>query len=268
MKTLIINRTKDTNRYSFQTKQLERLGIDYERITATEVDNLTEEDKTKFQNNWQRPLRHTEIACTFSHHQCWSIVAETGKAHFIIEDDAVMCKHTKSILDKLAGNTDFDIVSLETRDRHKFISKESSDLGNDYTLHSMLYDKGGAAGYILWPSGAKKLMAHKVSDGVSPADAFLGDCRNLIRGQVNPAPVLQLDVCLRYDLEPPCETLSSIFTQEHQRPKADNLKTYLTCRYRRIKAQVKLFTSVQLKQLFSSKYFSHYIPIKKKDFQV
>ena len=132
MKTLVINRTKDTVRYQFQSEQLKRLGMDFERITATEVDTLTDRQKEDYQDNWQRPLRQTEIACTLSHHQCWQKIADTGETHFIIEDDAYMSNHTKAILDQLSDDKEFDIISLETRDRDKFISK------SQFTLQSCI----------------------------------------------------------------------------------------------------------------------------------
>jgi glycosyl transferase family 25 len=183
----------------------------------------------------------------------------------ILEDDAVICNHAAEILAKLETSNKYDLISLEVRRRKKFLSKEGEPLAQGYSLHDMLYDKGGAAGYIVWPEGARKLLNHMEQYGAAPADAFLGDCKNLERGQVVPAPIIQLDMCEHYRVKQFSSGLSTIFTNI-PRPGYGSLVDYLKFKTRRSVGQLDLLFRVQLAGNLSSRYKEVEVTIENADF--
>jgi glycosyl transferase family 25 len=74
-------------------------------------------------------------------------------------------------------------------------------------------DRTGAAGYVLWPTGAKKLIEHENKHGIGLADAHIVACYDLVGYQVEPAVIIQLDQCKNYQITPPIETDSHILNQ-------------------------------------------------------
>jgi glycosyl transferase family 25 len=60
-------------------------------------------------------------------------------------------------------------------------------------LFRLYQDRAGAAGYILWPQGAKKLLQCEQKKGIALADAHITDCHNIKAYQVEPTPIIQLD---------------------------------------------------------------------------
>ncbi len=266
MKILIINRNLDVARYEFQSTQLNNLGLSFEKITAIEKNDLDEATIEKYQNSWQRPLRVAEIACTLSHHKCWQLVAKLDEACLVIEDDACISNKLPELLGALSVKGSYNFISLETRRRDKFLSKQNTPIIDNYVLHGLLYDKGGSAGYIIWPDAAKSLLERLKEKGASPADAFLGECTKLAKGQVYPAPLLQLDMCLEYGIGELGCCASAI--SNTVKPKADSISSYLKFRIRRFKVQLKLLINVHLLTKVSSNYKEAFVPIIKDEFKL
>lgn len=57
----------------------------------------------------------------------------------------------------------------------------------------------GAGGYVLYPSGAKKLLKYQQKNGIAPADVHLNDCPTL-RYQIEPVCVVQAMYCQEYGI--------------------------------------------------------------------
>jgi glycosyl transferase, family 25 len=98
MKALVINLDSAKDRLEFQQEQLSDLGISYERISAVCVASLSNEDYEKDAYSWQRQLRRVEVACFRSHFAAWKRVKELGEPCLILEDDALLCHKTASLL--------------------------------------------------------------------------------------------------------------------------------------------------------------------------
>ena len=79
---LVINLSSATERWNFQQKQLDKLGLPYQRWEATAVSCLTNDEYEKWANDWQRKLRRTEVACFLSHYQIWQHIAKGEKPLF------------------------------------------------------------------------------------------------------------------------------------------------------------------------------------------
>lgn len=217
MHALVINLECSKERLEFQQQQLTVLGIPFLRIPAVSAKDLGDATYAEHANNWERPLRRTEVACALSHIQAWETVIQRNAHCLILEDDALLSTHTKNILDALVHQTDYDCVNLETRARKKRVSKNKSHLWGNFFLSKLIQDKSGAAAYVLWPSGAKLLLKWVRKHGIGLADATIALGPSLKHGQVEPAAAIQLDCCNRYGLTCPLETTTSI----HNIPKPE-----------------------------------------------
>ena len=133
--------------------------------------------------------------------------------------------------------------------------QKKTPLIEDFKISKLVQDKSGAAAYILWPDGAKKLLHWVGTHGLGLADAILAVGPRLRHGQVEPAAALQLDCCHRYGIECPLETQTHV----HHVDKPVASKTLLF-RWRRLRAQLKIalrkgcaFTSAESKEILPSK---------------
>ena len=74
------------------------------------------------------------------------------------------------------------------------------DIECNSKLLRLYQDRTGAAGYILWPSGANKLIQLEKNSGIGLADAHITACHALKAYQVEPSPIIQLDQCKDYGI--------------------------------------------------------------------
>ena len=235
MNALVINLKSSTDRLEFQKTQLDSLNINYAVIEAVEASEIDENFYRKKSMSWERPLRRSELACCLSHVSAWDRVIKENKPYLILEDDAILHKDTSSALNALGDKYNFDCINLETRNRKKILSKTRVPLSNDYTLSEIIYNKSGAAAYLLRPSGAKILHDFYQKHGAALADAILAHCDRLKHFQIEPALAIQIDCCTYYNIAPPIETASSISQQP--KPKCSN-PTIFICR--RLKSQLNM----------------------------
>ncbi len=255
MRALVINLARSRERMDFQTDQLAGLGIDFERVEAIDAVALDADTYQTKAYDWERPLRDTEVACCLSHTKAWQIVVNSNRPHLVLEDDAVLCGKTSKILQALESYQNYDCVNLETRGRPKTVSKKKTPLIEEFKISKLVQDKSGAAAYVLWPDGAKKLLNWIETRGLGLADAIIAAGPNLRHGQIEPAAALQLDCCHLYGIECPLETRSQI----HHVGKPEAIKT-LSFRWRRLIAQMKIalrkaraLTTAESKEIIPSK---------------
>ena len=245
---LVINLKSSSDRLEFQKNQLASLNINYSIVEAVEATQINEDSYQRQSKSWERPLRRSELACCLSHLKAWDTVLRNNKPYLILEDDAILHKDTLSALNTMSDKQNYDCVNFETRNRKKIISKTKIPLFDEYTLSKIVYNKSGAAAYLLWPSGAKILSYYYEKNGAALADAILANCNNLQHFQIEPALAIQIDCCSDYDIVPPIETASNISQQP--KPTTNN---QIIFPYRRLKAQVKILFN-QIITLFSSEY--------------
>jgi len=260
MQILIINLANATARRKFQEDQLLSLGLDFEILNAVSTDDISDKIYNDHYFDWQRPLRNVEVACYYSHRSAWQKIIDNNKPALILEDDALLSKHSSDVLESLAGLTDTDFVQLEIRNRKKLIAKEGIKITPQHKLHRLYLDRTGAAGYVLWPTGAKKLIEHENKYGIGLADAHITACYDLVGYQVEPAVIIQLDQCKNYQISPPIETDSHILNQP--KPIYENK---LFFKFKRIVSQFRML----VRQLnFISQSDRRKITLIKKDFYV
>lgn len=241
---LVINLAGATERWDFQQKQLDTLGIKYQRHAATSITDLTLEDYEKWANDWQRKLRKSEVACFLSHYRAWQSVAETQTTQLILEDDALLSDQLPSLLTTLGEQSSalpFTHLTLETRGRKKFIGETPLLTVNGVEVRELFLDRTGAAAYILTPAGAKVLLQAVTEHGAGLADALLCHTDGLKSAQTLPALALQMDMAGHYGLQDLLhDTLASTTISHSDKPKANSFNDLLNFKYRRLTAQATM----------------------------
>lgn len=232
MKALFINLDREETRRAFQMSQAVDLGLDLQRIPAVKGDEVTPPPEAPYWQRWQRPLRLAEMATLMSHRIAWQHVLQAQVPCLILEDDAWLMPSCKEFLVGIATLQGIDHLSLETRNRFKI-------LGQPHPLNSgirrLFLDRTGAAAYVLWPTGARKLLARvDVTPGL--ADAVLMETPRLQSWQAVPAYAIQIDIAAHYGLTPPIQVSSSI--SDTARPD----QVTLPFRMRRMRENLRLLT--------------------------
>ena len=234
MKALVINLQSATERMSAMAHQLRGLGLDFDRIEATNSDQAAMTLTAEYWQSWERPLKDTEKACLLSHIEAWEKVIAAHQPMLILEDDAVLSKHVPQLLEALRGRVDIDHLTLETRDRRKLLAHKAEPVTETLALRRLLQDRSGAAAYLLWPSGAQKLIAHtKRRAGL--ADAVICQAYDMASYQVEPACAVQQDRCALYGIATDYEPRSAIDAGQ-----AAKEKKSLRFRLRRASAQLRM----------------------------
>ena len=200
MQIYVINLPSARERNKLQKDQLTKLDLKYKILNAVSTEDISKDTYKKHYYDWQRPLRKTEVACYFSHKSAWNRVIKSKKPALIIEDDAILSKALPELLRYLNNIKNIDLINLENRSRKKFVSKSYEDIACQSKLLRLYQDRTGAAGYILWPSGAKKLIQLEKNKGIGLADAHITSCYSLKSFQVEPSPIVQLDQCKDYGI--------------------------------------------------------------------
>ena len=162
VRVLIINLAIATTRMTFQAAQMMALSLTWERMEAATPETLPLPLDDSHWRRWERPMRATEIAGLASHCAAWERVRTADAPHLIIEDDALLASGTPALLQESEDETGLDHVTLETRSRKKLVGRMHPNL----PIRRLYQDRTGAAAYVLWPSGAEKLLARADRYGI------------------------------------------------------------------------------------------------------
>ena len=236
MTILIISLTEAKQRREFQKQQLSALNLGFKFLDATSVNDMGETVYEQHYQDWQRPLKNTEVACYYSHQQAWKEVIQSNKPALILEDDALLSKCVPELLANLLNKEGVDLINFENRGRKKFVSRSAENIVCNSKLLRLYLDTTGAAGYLLWPSGAKKLLKCEANKGLALADAQIYNCKSLKSFQIEPSPIIQLDMARHYGIKYKFDEKlfkSSVSSKTR-------LKNNLLFKFKRIWAQLKL----------------------------
>ncbi|WP_367947487.1 glycosyltransferase family 25 protein [Acinetobacter sp. BY484] len=244
MNILIVNLKTSRDRLDFQKKQFEKLGLNFEVLEAFSVANLSEEQYQKLGFGWQRPLRKVEVACFLSHQKAWEEVLNRNQPCLILEDDAVLASNTKEILNEIEQHQiqDVDLINLEVRSRKKIISRTPAFTLNQaqVELYNLYQDRTGAAGYILYPSGAKKLLNRLARTAPAIADGFIFSAYELQCLQVEPAVIIQEDQLAAYGLIQQKSFDSTIGRSENFKAEFNSFAEKIAFKKRRLVGQIAM----------------------------
>jgi len=257
----VINLPDAVKRRKLQKDQLTKLGLEYKILNATSVEDISEATYKKHYFDWQRPLRKTEVACYYSHRSAWDRVIKIGEPALILEDDAILSIFLPELLDSLNKIKSTDLINLENRSRKKFVARSYVNIECNSKLLRLYQDRTGAAGYILWPSGANKLIELEKNSGIGLADAHITSCHALKAYQVEPSPIIQLDQCRKYGVS----NTYSLTVSKSTVSTRDNFRGGAYFILKRLLYQLKL----ALRQLYLlTKSQRRYISIRNSDFNV
>ena len=202
---LVINRAADTARMALMHGQLDRLGLSYERLEARTPDTLSPPADDRFWQRWERPMTPVEMAIAESHMTAWRRVEAADRPLLILEDDALLAPGAPDVLAAVAPAMDVDHLTLEVRGRRKLVARTAHPA---FPGRRMYQDRTGAAAYVLWPQGARVLLARSAR-GPGLADAMICAAYDLRSYQADPALAIQVDQCDRYGVVPPPGIASS-----------------------------------------------------------
>ena len=130
----------------------------------------------------------------------------------ILEDDAYLADNTPELLKKSENLKNIDYLNIEARgNKQKKLLAKNADYYLDQTALFRLYQgRSGAGGYVLWPEGAKKLLAFFAQGKIGIVDKFINSNYSLNAYQLEPAILIQMDMCESYGLNAPIKTQSYI----------------------------------------------------------
>lgn len=234
MRVLVINLDHQAERLEFQQRQLRKCGLSMERLRAIQRDDPRVQTSSAYWDSWQRPLTLAERACLLSHRTAWEITRSSNEPCLILEDDAVLAPDTASLLQALQQRDDLDHVTLELRHRQKLLGRQSEEIMPGRVLRRLYLDRTGAAAYVLWPSGARQLLA-LADRHAGLADGMICECTDWRSYQVEPAAAFQLDQCALLGLTAPIQTQSTITPSQLERP-----PRHWRHRWRRLLAQLHM----------------------------
>lgn len=263
---LVINLARSSDRLAFQQQQLERLGIAWQHLVAVDIDDISKADYEKMANGWERKLRKTEVACFLSHQKAWKKIIETQCPMLILEDDVLLSKYSTALLQSLIESDvaqSADHITLEVRNRKKLLANENKSLNSLFDLFRLYQDRVGAAAYILYPSGAKKLLEKSETHAIALADAFICSHYGLISYQVVPAAAIQSDQCEFYHIAINKFFPSTIYKSAYDKPKPIGKWVKIRFKLRRIFSQLRM----GIRQIsVMGKASRSYVQARKEDF--
>ena len=119
MKILLINLEQSIDRLEQQHIQFNDLGLEFERLPAVSIHDFSEAEYKEMAFKGQRPMKQSELACFLSHKKAWEYVIRHNEPCVILEDDAILVKDFKNILNDLTQIDEIDYVNLEVHGRKK-----------------------------------------------------------------------------------------------------------------------------------------------------
>lgn len=192
VKILVINLDRSPERLAFMRSELDQLGLSFERLSATDAKQFSEQDVETWSQTYMRPLSRTEIACWRSHVRAWERCVEEDGWVLVLEDDARLSDRLPAFLAELESLGVDGIVNLETRGKEKWVGAavEATAAESEVRLYELFIDRGGTAGYLVEPKVARQLIA-LAANKAAPSDAFL-NLAGVKRHQAEPGLVVSL----------------------------------------------------------------------------
>lgn len=218
---------------AFQVRQLTEMELPFVRLEARTPKSLPVQADNAYWMNWERPLREPEMAAYASHAAAWRLVADGNLPVLILEDDALLMPNAPRFLNKIEVLDDVDHITLETRSRRKLVANSPHP---EAPMRRLWQDRSGAAAYVLWPSGARKLLTR----GPAIADAVICSAYDLTTYQADPALAIQIDHCAAYGIEPPIQVGSAILAERRPALAGLSARERAGYRWRRIASQFRM----------------------------
>lgn len=209
MKAFFINLTSAPERRRLMELQGERLGLNLERFSAFNSADLPPDMQGEVRRSALRPITDPEFACFFSHRALWWRTARENAPCLILEDDVILSPRLTKLLPTFASLRGVEFLNLENWYLRRLLAKKQIDIGHQFSIYQVFRDRSGLGAFVLWPSGARRLLAGSALIS-KPIDDYVHAMRGLKSFQVEPALAIQLQLMRRMGLTRPLETKSTI----------------------------------------------------------
>jgi glycosyl transferase family 25 len=167
MRVIFINLARAAERRAAMERQLAKLGLDFERLEASDGAALMPADRDPIDHNKRRaitpyPLSDNEIGCWLSHRRALQMVGEgTGLIAAVVEDDAQLAPEFPRVLQAIEkASPDFDFIFLHRKNKKGEIFIPTAPLLPDLHLGRVGPAHMGAIGYVVSKQGAQKFLAY------------------------------------------------------------------------------------------------------------
>jgi glycosyl transferase family 25 len=230
----IISLASAQHRRVFQEAQAQRLGFEPIWEAAVGVEDFSDEEFLQHAFRWQRPLKKTEVGCFLSHLRVWQRISQSYGPAVVLEDDVILSEHWYQDILTLGQTSCADYICLETWGKKILGQFQYVD---DLKMQRLHLNSAGAAGYLLWPSGALLLIERYQRNGAALADAFINEVRGWRAWQLVPANLVQMNVAVHFGQPAPMSTESLIAREKHP-PFYPNRLTFLRVKNRRVLGEI------------------------------
>jgi len=160
----LINLDRSTDRLARSDMELQRLNIDYKRISAVEGSKLGEQalnqSKALDYSGYYKILSPAEIGCYLSHIKCWQLMVDQNiEQAVILEDDFALKPEFKEICSSLADIPGhWECLKLTEHPEKRLAIKQQAFKQWQVVIYDKAPSRTGA--YAITLSGAKKMLAH------------------------------------------------------------------------------------------------------------
>jgi glycosyl transferase family 25 len=167
MRIFFINLARAADRRRNMERQLAAFGLDFERIEATDGQNLSMTDRALVDDDKRRwitpyPLSDNEIGCWLSHRHALQQIAEGEDARAaVIEDDAELTPDFPRVIAAIEQQQPaFDFIFLHRKFKKGEQFVPCKPLLPDLSLGRVGPAHMGAIGYVVSKRGAEKFLAY------------------------------------------------------------------------------------------------------------
>jgi GR25 family glycosyltransferase involved in LPS biosynthesis len=194
LKVFVINAPFYHERRSFQMRQAQRLGLEFEFIDGFDAQKLSDTDAQKAANFWTRPIVKKDVACFYSHRDALKRVIESGDLALILEDDAVLADQLGAVLQAIRTRpadwrNAYDLEYVPKRHLLARTPEWQSDDGS-ITATRIYQNKIGLAAYVVSPKAAARILAERQEYAM--IDTYFWTRSWLNPLQIEPAPAVQM----------------------------------------------------------------------------
>ncbi|GLS83121.1 glycosyltransferase family 25 protein [Paraferrimonas haliotis] len=164
-RVFVINLDSSTERLDKVSQECQRLGIEFERVSATRGSDLSDDEMAQYydaevnRRHYFKQLNAGEIGCYLSHYFCWKKIVDEGLDYaLILEDDSKLTDELGLLLSKVPKlSRDWDYLKLSTGSNIPAV-QQGIDLGDGIHLHQGLKLSSTTTGQFVSAEGAKKLI--------------------------------------------------------------------------------------------------------------
>lgn len=117
IKIYLINLKRSPERLEFMTKQLQAIGLNFQRVNGVDGIALDKAALVKYQQQSKNSYLHYtqlnagEIGCALSWHKVWNkLTSQAEKACIAIEDDVKLHDNFKNTIEKLSQSLDENMI--------------------------------------------------------------------------------------------------------------------------------------------------------------